>query len=267
MIYIYDGTTITELVQYENQQYSIIIKKNKYYLKQSTYQLIVYNNNTVLKCKELPKELQTIQFCYHNDGQNGGGSDGSDIKNLISNKIPEKETTIDEVNKIIKEKEKEYSNEKKQNLKNEIDKLKEDINKNELELQKFYEKVIEYNGTDISKNEIEYYKTKLNQLNNKLTNNQNVILKSNRKVYGIIVNLTLYPGDNPSIMDKQKYKCNKSFDDLKKDYCDVFGIGCQEKNKSGGNNLNYVNNKSKSIKNVNKNMNMNRNKNYTMKNF
>ena len=53
--------------------------------------------------------------------------------------------------------------------------------------------------------------------------------KQNKKVYGIVVELILYEGKNPSLIEKQQYKCNNSFENLKKEYCEVFGFGCDNK--------------------------------------
>ena len=124
-----------------------------------------------------------------------------------------------------------------------INKVKNELKENIEQLNKLYEEANTL-GKKINSNEHIQYKNKLKKLNEEINSKINL----DKKVYGIILNLTLYPGDNPSIMDKQKYKCKKSFDDLKNEYCNVFGIGCKENNKSGGNN--------KSIKNVEK---------YTMK--
>jgi hypothetical protein len=77
------------------------------------------------------------------------------------------------------------------------------------------------------------YENKLKNLNDERNKEKN----KNKKVYGIILNLTLYPGENPSIMDKQSYKCTNSFNNLKKEYCQVFGIGCDDKNKKVGGTL------------------------------
>jgi len=79
-------------------------------------------------------------------------------------------------------------------------------------------------------NEKNKYQYELNTLENEIKREQEM----NRKVYGIVVNLILYPGENPNILDKQTYKCKSSFNDLKKEYCKVFGIGCDENKKVGG---------------------------------
>ena len=54
------------------------------------------------------------------------------------------------------------------------------------------------------------------------------------KVYGIVVDLILHRGENPSAIEKQNYKCQYSFNELSNEYCEIFGVGCSNKVKKGG---------------------------------
>jgi hypothetical protein len=54
------------------------------------------------------------------------------------------------------------------------------------------------------------------------------------KVYGIVVDLILHQGENPSAIEKQNYKCQYSFNELSNEYCKIFGVGCSNKIKKGG---------------------------------
>ena len=78
--------------------------------------------------------------------------------------------------------------------------------------------------------------------------------KKNKKVYEVVIKLILFPGENPSIIDKQKYKCVNSFEKLKEEYCEVFGVGCVKENKNkkvGGTMKNrIVKNKKYTLKNI-----------------
>ena len=202
----------------------------------------------------------------------------SDI-NIEFSKIRANKNYSNRLNNEIRVKQNEYNNknisqEEKNKIKSEIENKENKIKNNNNKLLEYYEQIInknnqlkkEYekdkikNNTQIKyiDNEIIKYKSEFNRLQNSI----NLEKEKNKKVYGIIVDLVLYPGDNPSIIDKQNYKCKKSFNDLKNEYCEVFGIGCSEKNKNkkdektGGTMKNKIidaiNTKKYSMKNIKK---------------
>lgn len=51
-------------------------------------------------------------------------------------------------------------------------------------------------------------------------------LKQDEVVYSAIIYLTLYQGENPNLAERQTYRCESNIDELKREYCDLIGIGC-----------------------------------------
>jgi hypothetical protein len=273
MFYVYSSINGKEpifknITEYNNQPYSIIFYKDN-----NCYKLIQYNNNNVMNCEQLPEELQMSQYCYKesNSSNMTGGALIDDINKNISNKyssIEASKNLINKYNKQIESEKKKYntniSQEEKIRIKDDIRDKENEIKENNKKLVEYYKEIIKYydelikeynvnvstnrNELNNANNKIKTYKNELNQLQNKI----NLEKEKDKKVYGIIVDLILYPGDNPSIIDRQKYKCKKSFDDLKNEYCEVFGIGCSEKNiKNGGTMKNKIINKKKyTMKNI-----------------
>jgi hypothetical protein len=287
MFYVYSSisgkqSTLKNIIKYNNQPYSII-----FYKDDKHYKLIEYIKNSSMTCEELPEELQMGQYCYYepliaeplsNISMLGGSPIYSKIKREIDveySKIEAKKYLNKRLSEQIKIKRDEYNKnillEEKNKIKSEIKNKENEIKNNTTQLVGYYEEIIkknielikEYkkdemnNSMNIRKIETDINKYK-NELN-KLKINFYEKLSKNKKVYGIIVDLILYPGENPNMIEKQNYKCKKSFDDLKNEYCEVFGIGCSEKNKkNGGTMKNKITNKKKyTMKNKIK---------YTMKN-
>ena len=259
MIYDYDDeneNTIRSVSTYENQKYTIILYNKKH--------VISYDNNISMTCIELPEWLQIYQYCYQRKPKEDALSGGSqliggtieidEIKSNIDSKMPNimsAERTIllynNEINRTLEELKKETTDlEKRENLKNKINQRKNDMQNINARLVKYYDEIIKKYDELIKKYEDQVpinpkqlndainlrdsYKNKMNNINNKINEEK----EKNKKVYGIIVNLILYPGENPNILDKQTYKCKNSFEELKKEYCEVFGIGCDENKKIGG---------------------------------
>jgi hypothetical protein len=262
MFYVYSSIsgkqpTLKNITKYNNQPYSIIFYKDNEH-----YKLIEYIKNSSMTCEELPEELQMGQYCYYepliaeplsNISMIGGGQIDDKMKQEIDveySKIEAKKNLNRRLSEELKIKSDEYnkniSPEEKNKIKSEIKNKEDEIKNNTTQLVGYYEEIIkknielvkEYkkdemnNSMNIRKIEtdINKYKNELNKLKINIYEN----LSKNKKVYGIVIDLILYPGENPSMMEKQNYKCKKSFDDLKNEYCEVFGIGCLEKNKKNG---------------------------------
>ena len=264
MFYIYSSIngnpTFKNITEYNNQPYSIIFYKNN-----NCYKLITYKNNGAMNCRELPEELKISQFCYEElessiiaepIGQELvmiGGASIDDIKQKINDKlvsIQSSENLTERYNREIQSEKNKYNitilPEEKNKIKYNIENIEKNIMINNEKLTEYYKEniknynnlITEYNNDKNRyinelynvNNKIKIYKNKLNKLENII----NLEKEKYKKVYGVVVDLILYPGDNPNIIDKQKYKCKKSFDDLKNEYCEVFGIGCTEKDKKNG---------------------------------
>jgi hypothetical protein len=213
---------------------------------------------------ELPAPTVELPAPTIESTQIGGlNGDINDIKEHIKTQenliVPAKKwdsSLNNDINKILKQikietdiqkrKKLEESLKRKQdeklNVKNRLIKYYNEIIKRYTELIKTYEKqpVIEQSELNYANINKQQYESKLKILKNELTKET----EKNKKVYGIILNLTLYPGENPSIVDKQNYKCKNSFNNLKKEYCNVFGIGCNDTKKT-----NNVKNKKYTMKN------------------
>lgn len=274
MFYVYTSIsgkqpTLKNITKYNNQPYSIIFYKDNEH-----YKLIEYMTNTSMTCEELPEELKMGQYCYHeslsNISMTGGGPIDDKLKREIDiefSKIEAKKNSNERLSKEIRIKQDEYNKNisqiEKNKIKNEIKNKENEIKNNTTQLMVYYEEIIkknielvkEYKKDEINnsakisntENNINKYKNELNKLKINFYEN----LRKNKKVYGIIVDLILYPGENPSMIEKQNYKCKKSFDDLKNEYCEVFGIGCLEKNKKNGGTMKnkIINKKKYTIKN------------------
>jgi hypothetical protein len=281
MFYVYSSIsgkqpTLKNITKYNNQPYSIIFYKDNEH-----YKLIEYMKNSSMTCEELPEELQMGQYCYYepltaeplsNISMIGGGPIDDKMKQEIDveySKIEAKKNLNRRLSEELKIKSDEYnkniSPEEKNKIKSEIQNKEDEIKNNTTQLVGYYEEIIkknielvkEYKKDEINnlakinntESDINKYKNELNKL--KINFYEKLSKNKNKKVYGIIVDLILYPGENPSMIEKQNYKCKKSFDDLKNEYCEVFGIGCSEKNKKNGGTIkNKIKNKKKyTIKN------------------
>ena len=276
MFYVYSSIsgkqpTLKNVIKYNNQPYSII-----FYKDDEHYKLIEYMKNSSMTCEELPEELQMGQYCYYepliaeplsNISMIGGGPIDDKMKQEIDveySKIEAKKSLIKRFNEELKIKRDEYNKnislEEKNKIKSEIKNKEDEIKNNTTQLLGYYEEIIkknielvkEYKKDEINnsvkiintESDINKYKNELNKL--KINFYEKFSKEKNKKVYGIVVDLILYPGENPSMIEKQNYKCKKSFDDLKNEYCEVFGIGCSEKNKkNGGTMKNKITNKKK----------------------
>jgi DNA repair exonuclease SbcCD ATPase subunit len=280
MFYVYsfingNQPILRNITKYNNQPYSII-----FYKDDKHYKLIEYNKNSLMTCEELPEELQMGQYCYYepliaeplsNISMIGGGPIEYKLKEINEkySKIEAKKNLNRRLSEEFKIKRDEYnkniSPEEKNKIKTEIKNKQNEIKNNNKQLVEYYEEIIknnielvkEYEKDEMNNLEnIRKIETNINKYNNELNKlkinfHEKLSKNKNKKVYGIIVDLILYPGENPSMIEKQNYKCKKSFDDLKNEYCEVFGIGCSEKNKkNGGTMKNKIKNKKKyTIKN------------------
>jgi hypothetical protein len=246
MIYNYTsvkifGKQIIPMCDYTNQKYTIILYNKT--------QIISYNNIYAMKYNELPELLKIHHFCIPDVSVTngsitmiGGYNDIKDIEDKSNNLSASIEAKKNNINRLITEKEKEKNknndiSDKLQKIKNErvnlTEKYKEYIENADKLIKLLNNSYSEQNKDDKIKkitNIRNKYQIQLNNLKNEIKREQEM----NRKVYGIVVNLILYPGENPNILDKQTYKCKSSFNDLKKEYCKVFGIGCDENKKVGG---------------------------------
>jgi hypothetical protein len=276
MFYVYSSISgkqpiLKNMTKYNNQPHIII-----FYKDDKHYKLIEYIKNISMNCEQLPEELKMSQYCYNEPliaepissiSMIGGGIIDNKLKQEIDiefSKIEAKKASNERLSKEIKIKQNEYNknisqvekNKIKSEIKNKEDEIKnnttklvvyyEEIIKKNIELVKEYKKDETNNSAKISNTEsnINKYKNELNKL--KINIYEKLRKNKNKKVYGIIVDLILYPGENPNMIEKQNYKCQKSFNDLKNEYCEVFGIGCIEKNKkNGGTMKNKVINKKK----------------------
>lgn len=271
MFYLYSSIsgkqpTLKNIIKYNNQPYSII-----FYKDDEHYKLIEYMKNSSMTCEELPEELQMGQYCYHepliaeplsNISKIGGGPIDDKMKQEIDieySKIEAKKYLIKRFNEELKIKQDEYNKnislEEKNKIKSEIKNKEDEIKNNTTQLLGYYEEIIkknielvkEYKKDEINNSaKIINTESDINKYKNELNKLKINFYEKNKKVYGIVVDLILYPGENPSMIEKQNYKCKKSFDDLKNEYCEVFGIGCLEKNKkNGGTMKNKITNKKK----------------------
>jgi len=195
-IYVYDDNKIISHSGLKNPLCYLFLKKNG-----DNYVLMKINDDILFTCEKLPKEIQIKEYCYKEPNEENSDNLLINCNNAENN---------DESNFLGGTNNSNTDEDNIKQLKIKID-LLETVSKN---------KELDEN----QQTELLNYRKKLAELEN------NLIPKS----YGIVVDLILYPGENPSLMDRQKYKCNNSLNDLKKEYCEIFGFGCSEKNKKGG---------------------------------
>jgi chromosome segregation ATPase len=101
-------------------------------------------------------------------------------------------------------------------------KLKKEISENNNNYKKYNEEIKEYTKK-LKKYEEEY---------NKYSSFKKTSDKMEELVYGIVLDLVLYPGEEPSLIEKQTYKCSSNVDELKREYCDLTGFGCDKTEKT-----------------------------------
>lgn len=245
--------------------YNIILKETINDSSTLCYDLIKYNGKGIMTCDELPPELQLFKYCYNEKEASesiGGGlnlTGGSNISkeiNVISKNIDDTDKEIAKnkerilIGKRKLEKTEQLGSNYNTEILKEIKTLENDNIENRNKLIQYHKDIIQKYDTLIKDEKPVDLNQRIRQRDIYIQKLKNLKVEKiqeeekNKKVYGVVVKLILFPGENPNIIEKQKYKCKNSFEELKNEYCQVFGIGCSDKNKKTGGTI-----KSRIIKN------------------